>query len=433
MSSLTSDLVRAARVASVPRGVGHVSDIVVARAENAEIWDVEGKRFIDFAAGIAVLNTGHNNPDVVAAVRAQLEKFSHLCFHVSLYPQYVELAQRLNALVPATAARKTMLVTTGAEAVENAIKIARAYTSRSAVIAFAGAFHGRTHMTMGLTGKVAPYKAGFGPMPAEIFHARYPSAFLGVSSIDALASVEDLLRADVDPARVAAIIVEPVQGEGGFYVAPPEFLHGLREICDRHGIVLIVDEIQSGVARTGRMFAHEHAGIEPDLITLAKGLGGGFPIAAVVGKAAIMDAAAPGGLGGTFAGSPVGCAAALAVLDVVERDGLMERAVWIGARITERLSALAATPEGAAIGEVRGLGAMVALELVKQKAVYPDPELTRAILAEARLRGLLLLSCGTRGNVIRLLPPLTISDACLDEGLEALCGSIIALSRANAA
>jgi 4-aminobutyrate aminotransferase/(S)-3-amino-2-methylpropionate transaminase len=408
------------RETAVPRGVSNLLPVFTAKAKNSEIWDVEGKRYIDFAGGIAVLNTGHLHPKVQAAVKAQLDLYSHTCFQVTQYESYVRLSDRLNHLAPGPTPKKTMFLTTGAEAVENAVKIARAYTKRSAVIAFSGSFHGRTMMTMGLTGKVAPYKTGFGPMPAEIFHVPFPSPILGVTVQQSLATLDTLLKADVDPARVAAIIIEPVQGEGGFYQAPVELLVALRQLCDQHGILLIADEVQTGFARTGKLFAIEHAGIEPDLITVAKSLAGGFPLSGVIGKAAIMDGPAPGGLGGTYAGSPISCAAALAVLEVIEEENLCARANMIGAQIKHRLNGL--TAKGyTCVGDVRGLGAMVALELVKDGDVArPDADLTKALVAKAAANGLVILSCGTRSNVIRFLVPLTVSDQILAEGLDIL-------------
>jgi 4-aminobutyrate aminotransferase/(S)-3-amino-2-methylpropionate transaminase len=408
------------RETSVPRGVSNLLPVFTARAKNAELWDVEGKRYVDFAAGIAVLNTGHLHPKVQAAVASQLEAFSHTCFQVTQYESYVRLADRLNRLAPGPTPKKTIFLTTGAEAVENAVKIARAYTKRSAVIAFSGAFHGRTMMTMGLTGKVAPYKAGFGPMPAEIYHLPFPAEYLGVPQSCTLHALDTLLKADVDPARVAAIIIEPVQGEGGFYPAPVEFLRELRRLCDQYGILLIADEVQTGFARTGKLFAIEHAGIEPDLITVAKSLAGGFPLSGVIGKAEIMDGPAPGGLGGTYAGSPLACAAALAVLDVIEEENLCARANTIGAQIKQRLNGLRAKGFSC-VGDVRGPGAMVALELVKDgDARRADPDLAKALVARAAANGLLILSCGTRANVIRFLAPLTASDAIISEGLDIL-------------
>jgi 4-aminobutyrate aminotransferase / (S)-3-amino-2-methylpropionate transaminase / 5-aminovalerate transaminase len=406
------------REAALPRGVSSLLPVYTDRASNAEIWDVEGRRFVDFAAGIAVVNTGHLHPAVKAAVAAQLDRFSHSCFQVTQYESYVRLADRLNRLAPGSTPKKSLFLTTGAEAVENAVKIARAHTKRTAVIAFSGAFHGRTMFAMGLTGKVAPYKVGFGPMPGEIFHLPFPAEYLGVTPATALAALDTLFKADVEPARVAAIIIEPVQGEGGFYPAPVEFLRELRKICTEQGIVMIVDEVQTGFARTGRMFAIEHAGVEPDLMTVAKSLAGGFPLSGVIGKAEIMDAPAPGGLGGTYAGSPISCAAALAVLDVIEKENLCLRANAIGALIKQRLNGLRGRHGLHCIGDVRGLGAMVALELVKYgDAHQPDADLTKALVQRAAANGLVILSCGTRANVIRFLVPLTASDAVISEGL----------------
>ena len=407
------------RAAAVARGVANSLSIYAQRARNAEIWDVEGRRYIDFASGIAVLNTGHLHPRVVAAVQAQLGQLTHTCFQVTPYEGYVALAERLNALAPGPTPKKSILFSTGAEAVENALKIARYHTRRSAVIAFSGAFHGRTLATMTLTGKVQPYKSGFGVLLPEVFHVPFPSAYHGVTPQQSLAAIEQLFKADLEPSRVAALIIEPVQGEGGFYIAPPEFLRSLRALCDRHGIVLVADEIQSGFARTGRMFAFEYSGVEPDLMTVAKSIAGGLPLSAVVGKAQIMDAPPPGGLGGTYAGSPLACAAALAVLDVIAEEQLVERSRVLGTQLMARLKALQA--KCPAIGEVRGLGSMVAIELVKnRRADQPDAELTRALVQAAATRGLVILSCGVYGNVIRLLAPLTISDALLNEGLDLL-------------
>ncbi len=404
------------REAAIPRGVGNSTAIYADRARNAEIWDVEGRRYIDFASGIAVLNTGHRHPAVQAALDAQIERFTHACFQVTPYESYVALAEALNALAPGTTPKKTIFLTTGAEAVENAIKIARYHTRRSAVIAFSGGFHGRTLACSALTGKVMPYKAGFGPMMPEVYHVPYPIAYHGIGADDSLAALEQLFRADVDPARVAAIIIEPVLGEGGFYAAPADFLRRLRTVCDRHGILLILDEIQTGFARTGRMFAIEYAGIEPDLMTVAKSLAGGVPLSAVIGKAEIMDAPAPGGLGGTYAGSPLGCAAGLAVLDTIERERLAERALALGERLVTHLLGLQA--RHTCIGDVRGLGAMVAMELVRNRQRdAPDADLTRRLVQAAARRGLVILSCGIHANVIRFLAPLTIEDALLDEGL----------------
>lgn len=405
------------RMAAVPRGVSNLLAVYADHARNAEVWDVEGRRYIDFASGISVLNLGHLHPKAQAAVARQLEKLVHACFQVTPYESYIALAERLNALAPGSTPKKTIFFSTGAEAVENAVKIARCHTSRSAVIAFGGAFHGRTFMASALTGKVQPYKGSFGPMPPEVFHVPYPIAYHGVSADDSMRALEHVFRTDVDPSRVAAIIIEPVLGEGGFYAAPTVFLQKLRQLCDQHGIVLIVDEIQSGFARTGKLFAIEHAGVEPDLMTVAKSLADGVPLSAVIGKAPIMDAPAPGGLGGTYAGSPLGCAAGLAVLDAIREENLTERARVLGERLVSRLRSL--QPQFACIGEVRGLGAMVAMELVRNRdANAPDPDLTKALTQLAGKKGLILLSCGVRSNVIRFLAPLTIEEKLLDEGVD---------------
>jgi 4-aminobutyrate aminotransferase len=419
--SKSTDL-RARKAAAVPSGVG-TKGIFVAKAENSELWDVDGRRYIDFAAGIAVLNTGHRHPRVMAAVASQAENFAHTCFHVTPYESYVHLAERLNALAPGDFEKKTLFLSSGAEAVENAIKIARYHTKRSAVIAFSGGFHGRTLMTMALTGKVMPYKRGFGPFPAEVYHAEFPQAYRGISTEQALADLERLFHGDVDPKSVAAILIEPVQGEGGFNVAPFEFLRALRRICDEHGIVLIADEVQGGIARTGKMFSIEHSGVVADLMTVAKGLGGGLPLSGVIGRASIMDSAHPGGLGGTYGGNPLSIAAAHAVLDVIETEDLCARATRVGQRMHARLETLA--KQFPCIGDVRGLGAMVAFELVKDpKTKEPDAALTASILAHAEKRGLILLSCGTEANVVRLLAPLTIPDAVLEEGLTILAAAL---------
>jgi len=423
---LSNAALMARRGAAVARGVGQAHEIFVSRAANAEVWDVEGRRYIDFAGGIAVLNTGHCHPEISAAVKAQVDLYSHTCFQVLAYEPYVELAERLNALAPGNFAKKSIFLSTGAEAVENAVKIARAYTRRPGVIAFTGGYHGRTMMTLGLTGKVAPYKIGFGPFPGEVFHALYPNALHGVSVDDALHSVELLFKNDIEPERVAAFILEPVQGEGGFYVAPNDFVEGLRALADRHGILVIADEVQTGAGRTGTWFASEQWPVAPDLITTAKSMAGGFPISGVVGRAEVMDAPAPGGLGGTYAGSPIGCAAALAVLKVFDDEQLLARSRALGERLMAGLRRMAA--EVPAIGDVRGLGAMVAIELFEEgDTARPDAALTRRVVAEAARRGLILLSCGTYGNVIRVLVPLTASDLLVDEGLSLLADSFAAL------
>ncbi len=416
------------RAAAMAQGQGALHPVYVSRARNAEIWDVDGNRLIDLGAGIAVNNTGHNHPRIQAAVQAQVEQFSHTCLMVTPYESAVDLAEKLNGIAPGPSPKKSIFVTTGAEAVENCVKIARSHTGRPGVIAFKGGFHGRTNLTMGLTGKVKPYKAGFGPFPADIFHAPYPNAYHGVTVEESLAALDDLFLCDIEPDRVAAIIIEPVQGEGGFYAAPADFMQALRKRCDDHGILLIADEIQTGFARTGRMFATEYAGVEPDLMTMAKGIAGGFPIAAVVGKAEIMDSPGAGGLGGTYGGSPIGCAAALAVLEVIQEENLCQRALEIGGRMTARLRQLQERFP-ARVGDVRNLGAMIAMELVVDGDVNrPDPELTRALISEAAANGLILLSCGIRGNVVRFLPALTIPDELIDESMDILDRSLAALS-----
>ncbi len=411
----------ARRERAVPRGVSTATSIFAARAENAELWDVEGKRFVDFAGGIAVLNTGHRHPKIIAAVEKQLSLYTHTAFQVVAYEPYIELAEKLNALAPFKGPAKTILFTTGAEATENAVKLARAATGRSAVIAFAGGFHGRTMLTMAMTGKTLPYKRKFGPMPAEVFHLPFPVAEHGITVAETLRALEFIFRADVEPDRVAAIIIEPVQGEGGFYEAPVELLTALRKICDQHGILLIADEVQSGFGRTGKMFGIEHSGVEPDMITIAKSMAGGFPLSGIVGRAAIMDAAEPGGLGGTYAGSPIACAAALAVLDVFSEEKLLARSNAVGEHIKARLARIAARNDVVPIAAIRGHGAMIGFDIVKSRGAYEaDAEATKRVTTAALGEGLILLSCGVFGNVIRILVPLTVSDAVLDEGLDKL-------------
>lgn len=411
----------ARRHAAIARGIGNAHPVFATKAQNSEIWDVEGKRYIDFCAGIAVVNTGHCHPRIVEAVMAQVPKFTHTCFQVVAYESYVRLAERLCKLAPGSQPKKAFFMSTGAEAVENAIKLARAYTRRSAIIAFNGAFHGRTMYTLALTGKVEPYKAGFGPFPGEVYHAAYPSAVHGVSVDDAIASIEKLLKNDVEAARVAAIFVEPVQGEGGYIPAPPEFLQRLRALCDKHGMLLVADEIQTGIARTGKYFAVEHSGVVPDLITMAKGLGGGMPISAVVGRADVMDHCNPGGFGSTYAGNPLACEASLAVLDVVEEEKLCERSIEIGEHLRSSFRGLA--NKHRCIGDVRGLGAMTAVEFFHDgDSTRPAPEIANALKEEALKRGLLLLTCGNNGNVLRVMTPLTIPFDVMDEGLTIIAG-----------
>ncbi|EGT4289523.1 aspartate aminotransferase family protein [Cronobacter malonaticus] len=406
------------RQCATPRGVGVMCGFYAEKADNATLWDVEGNEIIDFAAGIAVLNTGHRHPRVVEAIENQLRAFTHTAYQIVPYESYVALAERINACAPIDGPAKTAFFTTGAEAVENAVKIARAYTRRPGLITFGGGFHGRTFMTMALTGKVAPYKIGFGPFPGSVFHAQYPNALHGVSVDDAMASLERIFKADIAPDQVAAIVLEPVQGEGGFNVAPPAFMEALRALCDEHGILLIADEVQSGFARTGKLFAMEHYGVKPDLLTMAKSLAGGMPLSGVVGRAEVMDAPAPGGLGGTYAGNPLAVAAAHAVLDVIEQENLCQRANELGQHLQEVLNQ--ARTYCPAIAEVRGQGSMVAVEFNDPQTGKPSPEFTQQVLTRAREEGLLLLSCGVYGNVIRFLYPLTIPDAQFSKALEIL-------------
>jgi 4-aminobutyrate aminotransferase/(S)-3-amino-2-methylpropionate transaminase len=416
MTSNTELLQR--RQQAVARGVYSITPIFAEKAENAELWDADGKRYIDFAVGIAVCNTGHCNPKVIAAAKQQCDLFTHTAFQVSAYETYIALAERLNELAPIEDA-KSLFFSTGAEAVENAIKVARIATGRQGVIAFKGAFHGRTALTSALTGKIVPYKAGGGiPVPG-IFHAPFPVPHHGISVEDSLAGLETLFKVDIEARDVAAIIVEPVQGEGGFYAAPAEFMQALRSICDEHGIVFICDEVQTGFGRTGKMFAVEHSGVEPDLITVAKAMGGGYPISGLIGKASIINKPGPGSMGGTYGGNPVACAAAHAAISVIEEENLCDRSAVIGARMVERLQEMKARDDVTPLGDVRGLGAMVAFELVKEKGGNePDPETVGAVIAKALEYGLILLACGYWGNSIRILAPLTINEAHLEEGLD---------------
>ena len=411
----------ARRNRALPRGLATAMPVFAARAENAQLWDIDGRRYIDFAAGIAVLNVGHRHPAVMRAAHAQLDAFTHTAFQVVGYESYVALAERLNALAPIAGDAKSVFFTTGAEAVENAVKIARITTGRSAVIAFSGAFHGRTLMTMALTGKVSPYKQGFGPMPPEVFHVPFPAEYRGVSGAQSLAALDLLFQSDVPAENVAAIIIEPVQGEGGFTPAPDGFLRDLRALCSQHGIMLIADEIQAGFGRTGKMFAIEHSGVQPDLITVAKSLAGGFPLSGVIGRADLMDKAPPGGLGGTYAGSPVSCAAALATLQVLEDENLLARADALGERVTASLRKFELRTDLRPIGHIRGRGAMLAFDLLQARgAEDADPAATKAVVQRAHALGLIILTCGSHGEAIRLLFPLTITDELLDEGMALL-------------
>ncbi len=409
---------REARDRVVPRGLASAHPIFAAQAAGARLWDVDGREYVDFAGGIGVLNVGHGHPKVVGAVRAQLERYAHVCAQVTLYEPYVRLAERLAALAPGEHASKALLLTTGAEAVENAVKIARAATGRPAVVAFAHSFHGRTLLGLSLTGKSAPYKQGFGPYAPEVYHAPYPDPYRGRSGASALEAFEELLATQVEAKQVAAVVIEPVLGEGGFIPAPPEFLVALRELTRRHGMLLVADEIQSGFGRTGRFFAIEHSGVVPDLITTAKSLGGGLPISGVIGRAEVMDAPGPGGLGGTFGGNPLACAAALAVLEVFKEEALLERSARLGDRLAAGLRAI--RDRHAPHGDVRGLGPMMALELVGDARRTPDAAWASRAVGRARELGLILLTAGLDANVLRILVPLNVGDRELEAGLERL-------------
>lgn len=410
------------RLQATPRGIGVMCGFYAEKAENATLWDVEGNEVIDFAAGIAVLNTGHRHPKIVAAVEKQLQAFTHTAYQIVPYESYVSLAERINERVPVEGPAKTAFFSTGAEALENAVKIARAYTKRPGVITFGGGFHGRTYMTMALTGKVAPYKIGFGPFPGSIFHAQFPNALHGVSTEDAMKSLDRIFKADIAPDQVAAILLEPVQGEGGFNIAPDDFMQALRKLCDTHGILLITDEVQSGFARTGKLFAMEHYSVKPDLITMAKSLAGGLPLSAVAGRAEVMDAPAPGGLGGTYAGNPLAVAAAHAVMDVIEEENLCERANHLGKHLVEVLTK--AKADCPYIADIRAQGSMVAVEFNDPQSGEPSAEFTKQVQDKALAAGLLLLSCGVYGNVIRFLYPLTIPEVQFRKALDIIYQSL---------
>ncbi len=406
------------RLTATPRGVGVMCNFFAQSAQNATLTDVEGNEYIDFAAGIAVLNTGHRHPRMVAAVEQQLQQFTHTAYQIVPYESYVSLAEKLNELAPVKGPAKTAFFSTGAEAVENAVKIARAHTGRPGVIAFGGGFHGRTYMTMALTGKVAPYKLGFGPFPGSVYHVPYPSALHGISTADSITALERLFKADIEAKQVAAIIFEPVQGEGGFNVAPKELVAAVRRLCDEHGIVMIADEVQSGFARTGKLFAMDHYADKPDLMTMAKSLAGGMPLSGVVGNAQIMDAPAPGGLGGTYAGNPLAVAAAHAVLDIIDNEALCERAQFLGERLLTTLQEVKGWCP--ALVEARGVGSMIAAEFFDPATGEPSAAIAQKIQQQALEQGLLLLTCGQYGNVIRFLYPLTIPDAQFSRALTIL-------------
>ena len=414
----------ARRTRAIPRGVASATSVYAQRAENAEIWDVEGKRYIDFAGGIAVLNVGHRHPKVMEAVRLQLEAYTHTAFQVMAYEPYIELAEKLNALAPVEGDAKTIFFTTGAEATENAVKIARAATGRPGVIAFVGGFHGRTLLSSALTGKVKPYKKGLGPFPPEIYHLPLPSETTGITVADTLKALNFLFAADIEPERVAAFIIEPVQGEGGFHTPDPELFKALEKLREQHGILIIADEVQSGFGRTGKLFGIELQPVKPDLLCIAKSLAGGFPLSGVIGRAAVMDAIEPGGLGGTYAGSPIAVAAALAVLDIIKEENLLERANAMGQRVRAAISAISARNDTVGIARLRGPGAMIAFDVVDD-ADLPDPVTAKAVITRALAQGLLILTCGAEGAGIRILTPLTASDELLDEGLAILGKALV--------
>ncbi|MDL2337948.1 MAG: 4-aminobutyrate--2-oxoglutarate transaminase [Pseudomonadota bacterium] len=424
MNHSPNEQLMARKAAATPRGVGVMGTFFADHAENAELWDIEGRRYIDFAGGIAVMNTGHRHPKIVAAIEAQLKRFTHTCYQVVPYEGYIALAEKLNALTPGNHAKKTALFSTGAEAVENAIKIARAHTGRAGVIAFSGAFHGRSLFAVALTGKVQPYKAQFGPFPPELYHVPFPCHCASLD--DVKRAVHQLFKADIEPSRVAAIMFEPVQGEGGFNVIQPAAVQWLRELCNEHGIVMIADEVQTGFGRTGKLFAMQHfesLGVVPDILVSAKSLAAGLPLSAVTGRAEIMDAPNPGGLGGTYAGNPLAIAAAHAVIEVMAEEGLPER----GARLGDRIKALfegmrVVVPQ---IADVRGLGAMVAVEFGDPASGEPDADFTKRMQAAALKRGLILLTCGMYGNVVRFMFPLTIAEGHFDEALGVLTSALL--------
>ena len=425
-SAMDNDLYLDERGQQVPRGVVTAHPIVIEKGKGAEVWDVAGNRYLDFVGGIGVLNVGHSHPAVINAVTRQLNLVSHACFQVAAYPGYLSLTKRLNALMGAPGEYKSVLFTSGAEAVENAVKIARAHTGRPGIIAFDGAFHGRTLLGCALTGMSQPYKQNFGPFPSDIYRVPFPNPFHGVTEADCLKALETLFAVQIAPERVAAIIIEPVQGDGGFLPAPAAFMQALRALTTRHGIVLICDEVQTGFGRTGRLFGFEHSGIRPDLITVAKSLGGGLPISGVVGRSESMDAPLPGGLGGTYGGNALACAAALAVLDLMESEDLPRRANRLGEQLNARLRQLA--KKYPCIGEVRGVGFMLAMEIVDVESREPDAALTQAILDCACEAGLLLIKCGVQRNTVRFLAPLVTSDSQLEEALHIVD---IALARAT--
>ena len=414
MNRSKNEQLMARKAAATPRGVGVMGNFFADRAENATLWDVEGREFIDFAGGIAVLNTGHRHPKVMAAIAAQMQRFTHTCYQVVPYESYIALAEKINQITPGNYPKKTAFFSTGAEAVENAIKIARSYTKRSGVIAFSGAFHGRSLFAVSLTGKVQPYKAGFGPFAPEVYHAPFPCHCSNLNEVKK--AVHNIFKSDIEPSRVAAIVFEPVQGEGGFNIIQAAAVQWLRALCDEYGIMLIADEIQTGFARTGKMFAMQHFEVQPDLMTIAKSLAGGMTLSAVTGKAQIMDAPAPGGLGGTYAGNPLAIAAAHAVIDVIEQEKLCERSEQLGSKLKTFIQQQ--RKDVPQIADVRGLGSMVACEFNQPGTDTPDPGFTKAVQTRALAENLILLTCGVNANVIRFLYPLTIPDEQFDCALK---------------
>lgn len=425
MPMLNNEDLNSRRDANVARAIAYSSTFIAARAENSEIWDVEGNRYIDFCGGIGCQNTGHRHPRVVAAIEQQLRTLTHTCFQISPYESYITLAERLNALAPGDCAKKSLFFSAGGEAVENAIKIARYFTRKPGIITFTNGYHGRTYMGMGLSARMTPFKTGFRPFPTEIYRIPFPDSFHGVSFDAAVNAIDTLFRSDADPGAIGAVIFEPVQGEGGFNVANRNFLKYLRELCHRHEFVLIADEIQSGFGRTGKMFASEHFSVAPDLICVGKSIGGGLPLSGIVGKAEIVDSVPPGGLGGTFGGNPLSCAAALAVLEVIEDEDLLARGLELGRRVAAKLSDMAGRPDLSCVGDARGLGCMNAIEIVQdRKTNKPDGPGASAIIEAALKRGLVLVSAGPDRNVIRILTPLTAPFDLVDQGLDILESSV---------
>tara|TARA_B100000886_G_C20392500_1_gene478898 strand:- start:32 stop:1303 length:1272 start_codon:yes stop_codon:yes gene_type:complete len=410
---------------AVAKAIAYSSTFIADKAQNAEIWDVEGKRYIDFCGGIGCQNVGHRHEKVVSAIKEQLDTLTHTCFQVTPYESYIKLAEKLNAVYPGNFEKKSMFFSAGGEAVENAVKVARYFTKRPALITFTNGYHGRSYMGMALSARMVPFKQGFGPFPGEIYRLPFPDKFRGISLDDTKSAFETLFRSDCPPDQIAAIFIEPVQGEGGYNIATSDFISYLRNLCDEHEIVLVADEIQSGIGRTGKMFAMEHFGIDPDLTCVGKSIGGGLPISGVVGKASIIDRVPPGGLGGTFGGNPMACAAALAVLETIESENLLQKGLEIGRIIDRRLNGMALKNSLTSIGDVRGLGCMNAIELVKDRDnLEPDGEMAAKVAQIALHKGLILVTAGPTRNVIRILVPLSASKVVVKEGLDILEASL---------